>query len=79
MERQKMVLDCGVCRRAFQFGPGRYDGKYIALYELTVCKTCWDGNWDGWSPEAEIVIQKHLEVKGLEVPLRNEKGWLPRG
>jgi hypothetical protein len=77
MERKKMMLDCKVCNSSFQFGPGVYDGKHIRAYNMTVCKTCWDSNWDGWNPSAEAVILRHLEEQGIDIPQRID-GLIPR-
>lgn len=78
MKEQKFIYDCGICGAAFQFGPHLYEGKHIPSYNLTVCKTCWEVNWDGWGPGAERALLAHLERQGLPLPERNSKGWLPR-
>ena len=59
-------------------GPHRYDGKYIPRYQISVCSGCWSGNWDGWGPLHEPMIVAHAQEKGLTLPPRNQKGWLPR-
>lgn len=69
---------CDTCGRLFQYGPHRYDGKYIPKYGITVCKTCWDGNWDGWAPHLEDKVTAKLMAAGKALPMRNTKGWLPR-
>jgi len=78
MQNQKCMYNCDICGAQFQFGPHIYDGRYIASYQITVCKSCWDGNWDGWGAGAEPKLISHLEKRGTPVPKRNEKGWLPR-
>lgn len=78
MYKEKFMYDCGICGLEFQFGPHIYNGKHIASYQLTVCKGCWDGNWDGWGNTAEEKLIAHLKEKGISIPKRNEKGWLPR-
>ena len=67
-----------MCGLKFQMGPHVYDGKYISHYKISVCKGCWDGNWDGWAPEFEKKLLAHLKTEGISIPDRNEKGWLPR-
>jgi len=59
-------------------GQGIYDGKQIPLYKIDVCKGCYDGNWDGWSPDHEAKLLSHLKEKGLSAPERNNIGLLPR-
>ncbi|MCL1127986.1 hypothetical protein [Shewanella surugensis] len=80
MSNEKFMYNCFLCRDSFQFGPGLYDGKTIPLYGgITVCMGCYKWNWDGWNPEHEDKLISHLNEKGLPIPERNEKGWLPRG
>jgi hypothetical protein len=78
MEAHKVMLHCDLCNKEFQFGPHKFDGKHIPRYQITVCKPCWDGNWDGWAPHLEKRLISHIEKNGLPVPERNSKGWLPR-
>jgi len=40
--------------------------------------TCWEANWDGWAPHLEAKVTARLKAKGLPLPARNAKGWLPR-
>ena len=47
-ERPRLMEYCVTCGKTFQFGPGVYDGKHIARYQAMVCRTCYEGNWDGW-------------------------------
>ncbi len=78
MDTHKIMLRCDLCNREFQFGPHRYDGKHILRYQITVCMSCWNGNCDGWAPHLDERLISHLEKKGLPIPERNSKGWLPR-
>ena len=77
--RKPMMMRCFTCGDEFQFGPNIYAGTHIRAYNITVCRTCYSANWDGWAPSYEPKILKHLEEKGLPTPERNSKGWLPRG
>jgi len=78
MAKEKFMSRCFLCGREYQMGPHKYDGKYIPRYEMSVCMSCYEGNWDGWSPGCEEIIIAHLKQKGLPIPERNVKGWLPR-
>lgn len=81
MSNQKIMFRCffPFCgNQSFQMGHGLYDGKYIRRYDISVCMSCWRGNWDGWAPHYEKLLIAHLKEKGLPIPERNEKGWLPR-
>ena len=78
MSDEKFMTNCELCGRSFQFGPQVYDGKVIPRYQLTVCMSCWKGNWDGWNPRHEALLIAHSKAEGLPIPERNEKGWLPR-
>lgn len=73
-----MMYRCFTCGGEFQFGPHIYNGKHIAAYNLTVCLSCYDGNWDGWAPHCEAKILAHLKDNDLKAPARNEGGYLPR-
>lgn len=66
---------CFVCQRSFPFGKGKYHGRYIAQYDMTVCETCIANNWDGLNPRHEKRFEKHLEDRGIQSPARNENGW----
>lgn len=79
MSGPKFMETCFTCGTKFQMGPHAYDGKYVRTYQISVCRACWKGNWDGWAPHYEERLIAHLKEKGLPIPERNEKGWLPRG
>lgn len=74
----KPTLQCFTCSKSFQFGQNAYDGKHIPAYQITVCRLCYQMNWDGWAPAYEPMLIKHLNSAGIVVPTRNPKGWLPR-
>ena len=74
----KVMYLCFICSKNFQMGPNKYDGKFMASYNISVCRTCYEGNWDGWAPQYEQRLIAHLEKNGLEIPGKNEKGLLPR-
>ncbi len=78
MAQDKIMVRCDMCGNQFQMGPHVYDGKYIKRYDLSVCKLCYDGNWDGWGPNHEDRLIQHLKEKRISLPPRNEKGWIPR-
>lgn len=74
----KFMTTCDVCGKSFQFGPHRYEGRRNQTYDIMVCGTCHDGNWDGWAPHFEAHVTKRLVEQGRPIPARNAKGWLPR-
>jgi hypothetical protein len=78
MPSTKIMLGCGLCGAQFQFGPHVYDGKHISRYQLTICRSCWSGNHDGYGPAVEKQFLAHLKAKGIPVPARNADGWFPR-
>jgi len=69
---------CGLCDGRFQYGPHRYEGRFIPKYKLVACDRCWQGNADGWGAAAELKVLAHLKRNWIAVPERNEKGLLPR-
>ena len=79
MAQDKFMVNCNVCGRQYQDGPHRYEGHGLKRYgNIFCCNTCWETNWDGWAPHREPVLLAHLKAKGLPVPERNAKGFLPR-
>jgi len=79
MEDFKNFCTCQMCGSEYQMGPHVYAGKHIATYDLDVCKSCYEGNWDGWAPHYGEKLVAHLKEKGIPIPEKNEKGWYPRG
>ena len=77
MDTRKFSYPCDVCGKSLQRGPHRYEGKINKTYDILVCDSCRNGNWDGWAPHYENKIIKIIQKKGLPLPSRNEKGWLP--
>ena len=77
MEDFKITHTCFICGRNYQFGPNRYDGKYLDAYSMNVCLNCFSANHDGWSPVYEGKILEHLARESLPSPERNQKGLLP--
>ena len=76
---EKLMFKCDVCGVSYQHGPHKYEGHKLNLYGgLFVCHTCWQSNHDGWAPHHEKILLAHLKEKGLSVPQRNAKGFLPR-
>lgn len=78
MEPKPFTYSCALCGATFQFGPRVYDGRHIARYNMTVCRGCYQANWDGWAPVLEEMFESHLRKHGIPLPERNEKGWYPR-
>ena len=79
MNEDKKTHICFTCGRKFQMQEHVYDGTWIRNYQIEVCKSCYNMNWDGWTTDRSTRIIKHLQEKGLPIPEFNEKGWLPRG
>jgi len=70
--------ECDLCGKQFQMSNGKYDGKFIPTYGVSVCMPHYIGNHDGWSPSSEAKIIAIAKSSGKTIPDRNEKGWLPR-
>lgn len=71
-------VKCDICGRILFQGVEYYPLRKIGGYNLFCCEVCYDGNWDGWNPRYEAKLLEHLKANGINAPLRNEKGWLPR-
>lgn len=73
------MFKCAVCGDEYQHGLHIYEGHKLELYGgVFCCDSCWKGNWDGWAPHYEGALLEYLKHKGLPVPDRNAKDWLPR-
>ena len=77
MSPDAIIDRCGVCGKPIQMGPHRYEGTWNKTYQLTACSACNAGNWDGWAPHLEERVTQVLRDKGLNIPPRNSKGFLP--
>lgn len=73
------ITNCQLCHASFQFGPHIYRGKVISSYKLTLCDSCYAGNWDGFAPHYEPLLEAHWEKESIPFPARNAKGYYPRG
>jgi len=78
MAEDKFMFPCFMCGGQFQMGPHRYDGTTIPRYQVSLCRTCYNANWDGWGPHWEQRLMAHLKATERPIPERNAKGWLPR-
>lgn len=74
-EGDKILYDCFLCRRPFQFGPHVYKGKPIPEWEIEICDTCLRSNWDGLVPGAHPRLIEHFKAKGI-TPKLNASGWI---
>lgn len=76
MQAFEHMCDCFLCRRAFQCGPHRYDGRRIPAWDIMVCDTCYRGNHDGIVPETYPHLAEHLRSRAIVIET-NAKGWIP--
>ena len=65
---------CPVCGELIYVGG---PARYVSGYDMRVHTICWLLNRDGWALGEERIL-KHLLDKGIRVPPRNSKGFLPR-
>lgn len=79
MGKLKFMSKCELCGSEYQQGPHLYEGRHSQLFDLWVCSTCWEYNWDGWADHYEEKLLKHIESKQLPIPERNPNGLFPRG
>jgi hypothetical protein len=71
----KLIIECFLCRRTFRFGPQQYDGRAIPQWGTTVCRNCYDFNWDGVVPDRFPHLVPYLQSQGIEVRY-NANGWI---
>jgi hypothetical protein len=70
---------CPVCHAAFDLGLPIHSGRYLLIYKLHVCYSCYDRYREGWPKEAEAGMTRYLRAQNRELPERNAYGRLPRG
>ena len=51
-----MKLKCPLCENSFHYGHGRYEGKPLKIYGITICQLCYDMNHDGFAPHYEEIF-----------------------
>ena len=73
-----MKLKCPLCQNNFRYGSGRYEGKPLKLYGITICKPCYDTNHDGFAQHYEEILETVVKKNNLNLPERNASGLLPR-
>jgi hypothetical protein len=75
MEGDKILYDCILCSRPFQFGPHAYHGRHIAVWDVQICDVCIRSNWDGIVPQTHPALIERLKTKAIPFTL-NSNGWL---
>ena len=73
-----LMFPCDICGTRCKAGAGVHGYQKIPGYDLTVCKSCFQKNHDGWAPVHEEAFENHLELKGIPLPTRNTQGRYPR-
>jgi len=72
---EKIMYDCSLCGRPFQYGPHIYNGRHIAAWDVQLCDICLRSNWDGIVPERAPRLLSHLKQRNIPIQL-NASGWL---
>jgi hypothetical protein len=74
-----VMVECFLCGQRFQFGPQRYDGRRFPKLDITVCRACEVGNWDGLTSRHDAKLREHLGEDKWKIVdrSRNAKGWIP--
>ena len=78
MKTRPFEVTCVLSGKTFQMGDGVYEGTFVPRYQMNVYQPCYLGNHDGYASHYDENILEHLKEKGLPVPERNAKGYLPR-
>lgn len=77
-QAQAASFPCDICGVRCKAGAGVHGYQRIAGYDLTVCKSCFQGSYDGWERTREEAFEYHLELKAIPLPARNAQGLYPR-
>ncbi|KFO67327.1 hypothetical protein ER57_11565 [Smithella sp. SCADC] len=72
------MMKCPFCPNEFSISPPRIDGVTIPRYQITVCRSCYNMNWDGWELGREKLLIEHLKLNNIPIPHPNMNGRLPR-
>lgn len=75
MDGDKVLLECGLCHRWFQFGNHVYEGRSIVSWDAQICDWCLAANRDGIMLEKHPDLVEHLKTRGIATTL-NQRGWL---
>jgi hypothetical protein len=71
-DNDALLVDCFLCKRPFRFGD-LDDGRYIPVWNVTVCSPCLSGNHDGVAPDTCPHLLPYLNAIGVKVRF-NAKG-----
>lgn len=52
------MVPCFLCKREFQFGPNRYPGRGVGVWDIRICDPCETMNHDGSRPTRQIVMNE---------------------
>lgn len=75
MTAPKIMVECFLCRREFQFGPNRYEGRHVGEWGISVCSHCSRSPWDEVPPGYTQRVVEYLDAKGIPYK-RNAQGWV---
>ena len=70
---------CEICAKKFDVDSRVYGGRYLAMYQICVCRACYENNRAGWQREIEPALTSNLRDRGFALPARNSDGLLPQG
>jgi hypothetical protein len=64
-----MQVQCFLCKKTFEFGPQRSEGRRIHDWGIMVCHSCRTANWDGIPPLSYPHLVDLLRTRGIEITL----------
>ena len=70
------MFPCHLCGRAARMDR-HLEGRTLRHYEMFVCNSCFESNWDGFPPHLEAAFVRHLNDRNIPLPQRNENGRYP--
>lgn len=81
MKTSEHPADCFLCEQSFAYGQGRYDGRPVPGWGVSICSRCEDRGHDGLMPHQHPRLLAHFADQGI-TPRRSEDGFIlipPRG
>src|SRR4051812_18820770 len=71
----KFMFECPMCGNEYRDGPHVYDGRNIGPWQIRICRTCHNMNWDGIVESHQPRLMAHLTKIGAKVEY-NDSGWI---
>lgn len=66
------TYECYLCESKFEYGPHEHGGARLRVYEVDICRECYDGCRGGVPLHYEKKLLARLDELDIDKPERNE-------